>query len=167
MKKISFVILIFIFLIILISCSREKDFRNTIWDMTISEVKNAETLKLEPPNDDGKLKVLEYKYTSTFSEDSYVMYMFPEESNYTLKVGGYWNYIEDESKRNSLLETIKNEKSKTYGKGLRYEDSNFIGYVWEYDNTVLKVFNDLGSEAIVEMYFDKEYVSLMTDKTVN
>ncbi|MEK4510794.1 hypothetical protein EJP82_06660 [Paenibacillus anaericanus] len=165
MKKISFVILVFILLIILSSCSREKDFRNIIWGMTISEVKNAETLKLEPPKEGGKLKVLEYKYTSTFSEDSYVMYMFLEESNYTLSSGGYWYYIDQAEKRKSLIETIKSEKSEIYGNGKKFENSNFSGYIWEFDGTVLSVFDDIGAEAVVEIYLDKEYINTLAEIT--
>ncbi|MEK3786422.1 hypothetical protein [Paenibacillus sp. FSL K6-1230] len=160
MKRLVIGTLLAILLLFVSACSENHTFRVTHWGMSVEEVRQTESLELTDANEVSP-QTLIYAYPTTGSGESEVMYIFPDEFNQTLNAAAYWYRLEPLEERTILLQNLRMDLSESYGPPHSFENSHFKGYTWEDEQTVLRLYDDIGAGAVVELYYSKDYLEFM------
>lgn len=161
-RKIISLSYLLIFSLLTASTKEEFNFRKANWDMTISEVMEQETLIFSRLHDESEpLKILAYDYPTPLSSEAEVYYFFPQQNEYALSSAGYIYYLEDYNDRSSLVEKLAAITAQFYGAGNEMNNSNFEGYSWTLPDRTLAIFNDLGAQAVQQIYFDNTGFQLL------
>lgn len=159
MKKILTLVPILCILLFLPSSSflMKHSFRSADWGMSITEVRESETLDFKELGD-GALKILQYKYPSPEFDDAWVYYLFPEQQNHKLGGAGYIYYIKDQEARAALVRKLSVKYAGIYGVGQYSNDANFQRFYWNLPDKRLVIYNDFGAEAAAQFYYDYESI---------